>query len=293
MTTAPSLTPGTVFAGDYRVERHLAAGGMGAVYVVQQASTGKRRAMKVMHPTLAPDEKSRARFVEEARVGARIPSDHVVEVLAAGVEPNGVPWLVMELLDGTDLEGVVKERGALPPGEVLELMQQAAHALGAAHELGIIHRDLKPENLFLARSQRRNESSILKVLDFGIARMVEANQTAAAATSAIGSPLWMAPEQAEAGAKLRPATDVWALGLIAFYLLTGKSYWRAANHPQFNLSAILVEVMTHPIEPPSARASWVSRCRLASMRGSCGACSAIRWRASRTPGRPSTRSSPR
>ncbi|MBX3271451.1 MAG: AgmX/PglI C-terminal domain-containing protein [Sandaracinaceae bacterium] len=267
------LAPGTLFAGDFRVVRPLAEGGMGAVYVAEQLSTGKARALKIMHPALAPDATSRARFVEEARVGGKIASDHVVEVVGAGVDgPTGVPWLAMELLEGQDLGDVVRARGALPPAEVLELVRQLAHALGAAHRLGIVHRDLKPENLFVARSRRSAEGSVLKILDFGIARMVEGNQTAATVTSAIGSPLWMAPEQAQPGAKLRPATDVWALGLIVFHCLTGRSYWRAANHPTFNLSALLVEALTLPLDPASARAAelgahvppgfdaWFARC---------------------------------
>jgi len=270
MAAPVALSSGAVFAQDYRIERPLAEGGMGSVYVVEQLSTGKRRALKVMHPTLVPDDKSRARFVDEARVSARIDSDHVVEVLAAGVDgASGIPWLVMELLEGGDLDAYVRARGRLSPAETLELLEQAGHALGRAHALGIIHRDLKPENLFVSQSKRRRGGALLKILDFGIARMVEGNRTAATATSAIGSPLWMAPEQAQPGAKLRASTDVWALGLIAYFMLTGKPYWDAANHPEFNLSALLVEVMTHPIVPPSQRTgealppgfdAWFLRC---------------------------------
>jgi TonB family protein len=248
------LTPGTTFAGDYLIERPLAEGGMGAVYVATQISTGQPRALKVMQPQLVADEKSRARFLEEARIGSRIASEHVVSVVAAGVDASsGIPWLAMELLEGVDLDRYVRERGALPPAEALELLEQAAHALADAHAKGIIHRDLKPENLFVARARRRNAESTVKILDFGIARTIAESRVAATVTSAIGSPLWMAPEQAQAGAKLRPATDVWALGLITFYMLTGKQYWLVANHPEFNLSALLVEVMTLAIEPPSQR----------------------------------------
>lgn len=149
------LTPGQVFARDFKVERLLSQGGMGAVYVVRQQSTDKLRALKVMHPQLVPDEKSRQRFVGEARVGARIESEHVVEVLAAGVdEETGVPWLAMELLDGVDLGDLSRHRGPLAAGEVRDAFAQLGHALGTAHAQGIVHRDLKPENLFLARSRR-------------------------------------------------------------------------------------------------------------------------------------------
>src|SRR5580704_9061611 len=111
-----SVSVGNVFARDYRVERPLSEGGMGALYVVEQLSTGSRRALKLMHPQLVQDARLRQRFEQEARVGARIESDHVVQVLGAGVdEPSGLPFLVMELLNGQDLERAIAERGALPP----------------------------------------------------------------------------------------------------------------------------------------------------------------------------------
>ncbi len=255
MAFGNALRPGSTFAGDFVIERLLAEGGMGAVFVAEQRSTGKRRALKIMHALLVADPRSRVRFVEEARIGSRIESEHVVEVVAAGVdEPSGMPWLAMELLDGSDLRVLVTERGALPPHEVLDIMEQIGHALSLAHARGIVHRDLKPENLFLARSRRNDGGTMVKILDFGIARTLEASQEAATVTSTVGSPLWMAPEQADAGAKLSAATDVWALGLITFFLCTGRLYWRAANRETFSLPALFVEIMTDEIEPPSVRA---------------------------------------
>jgi serine/threonine protein kinase len=249
-----TLGPGDAFAGDFRIERTLGEGGMGAVYVAEQLSTGKKRALKVMHPQLAPDEKSRRRFTEEARIGSRIDSEHVVEVVAAGVDaPTGMPWLAMELLDGNDLSVIVQNRGALPPRAVAELFLQIGHALGNAHARGIVHRDLKPENLFLATSKRRGQSALVKILDFGIAQTIAESRTAAIVTTAIGSPTWMAPEQATPGAAIRASTDVYALGLIAFFLLTGRAFWMAANSEPFNVSALLVEIMIQPPPPASVR----------------------------------------
>ena len=117
------------------------------------------------------------------------------------------------------------------------------HALGGAHAQGIVHRDLKPENLFLARSRRVGQGSLIKVLDFGIA--------------AVGSPFWMAPEQSRPGDALLPATDVWALGLIAFHLLIGRSYWRTARLEDASISAVLTEILMEPLESASARATWL------------------------------------
>ncbi len=274
MEATPQLAVGTLVDGEYRVERALGSGGMGAVYVAEQVSTGKRRALKVMHPQLVTDPKSRLRFIEEARVGSRIASEHVVEVVGAGVDDaTGMPYLAMELLDGEDLGRRIDRQGPLPPAEVREVFLQLGHALGAAHAQGVIHRDLKPENVFLAEAQRRGGGLTVKVLDFGIAMRLEASRTAATSTSAIGSPLYMAPEQATPGAPLRPATDVWALGLIAFRALTGKDYWQSANLEPFTLQGLLAEVLIHPIDAPSVRAralgaappphgfdAWFARC---------------------------------
>jgi serine/threonine protein kinase len=148
------LREGAIFADQFRVVRPLARGGMGAVYVVEQLATRRERALKLMHPTLVSDERSLERFGREAQVSARIESDHVVEVIAAGVDrASGTPWLCMELLRGEDLAARLA-RGPLAPAETREIVRQLGHALGAAHRAGIVHRDLKPENLFLAVSRR-------------------------------------------------------------------------------------------------------------------------------------------
>ncbi|MEZ4408207.1 MAG: serine/threonine-protein kinase [Polyangiales bacterium] len=255
MSGMRSLSAGMVFAGDFVVQRALAEGGMGAVYVALQRSTGKERALKVMHPNLAASPASRERFVQEARVGSQIDSDHVVEVVGAGVDAEtGMPWLAMELLQGEELSKRL-ERGPLPVDEAREVFDQLCDALGKAHARGVVHRDLKPENVFIATARRRGVPFTLKILDFGIAKILKENQTAATVTTAIGSPLWMSPEQGDSNAKLRPATDVWALGLIAFAVLTGKVYWRQGNSETPSLQAILTEVMVMPLVPPSQRAA--------------------------------------
>ncbi|MBZ0121349.1 MAG: serine/threonine protein kinase, partial [Sandaracinaceae bacterium] len=233
MTEAAHLAPGTIVGGDYRIVRRIAVGGMGAVYEVEQLSTGRSRALKVMLPQLISDARSRERFVAEARISSRIQSQHVVEVIGAGVDAQlGVPWLAMELLRGETLDHLVQREGPLPLATVVELLGQLGHALSEGHDLGIVHRDLKPENLFLAESRTQGARHTLKILDFGIASMVASGREAATVTSALGTPFWMAPEQANAGHQLTPSADVWALGLIAYYMLTGKIYWRSANMPE-------------------------------------------------------------
>ncbi len=274
--SAPPVTlhAGSVFAGDFEVLRPLGEGGMGAVYVVRQRSTGVERALKVMHPQLVNDDKLRQRFLQEAKIGAQIESDHVVAVVGAGVDGDkGVPWIAMELLKGETLSSAVRRRGPRSAAEVREIYGQLCHALGAAHALGVVHRDLKPENVFLAVPRREGVPFVVKVLDFGIAKLVAEAKTQAQ-TGAIGTPLWMAPEQTEIGRNISPATDVWSLGLLAFWLLTGRSYWRAGAEDDASPMALLREVCFEPLAFASARAhelgwegtlpvgfdAWFARC---------------------------------
>ena len=248
------LSPGSVFADQFEVVRPLAKGGMGAVYVVKQLGTGRERALKLMHPMLVSDERSLERFEREAKVGSVIESDHVVEVIAAGVErASGTPWLCMELLRGETLADRIERQGALGRGEAIEALAQLSHALSAAHAAGIVHRDLKPENVFLAVPRREGIAFTLKVLDFGVAALVK-EAAGAKTTQGVGSPMWMAPEQTDAG-KVTRATDVWAIGLIAYYLLTGRIYWRSPSREGASLTALLVEIMVEPLSPPSERAT--------------------------------------
>jgi serine/threonine-protein kinase len=252
MAGLAGLEAGTVFAGDFRIVRPLKQGGMGYIYEVEQQSTGYLRALKLMNPALVTNDRMKQRFAQEARLGSKIDSDHVVQVVAAGVdEPTGVPWLAMELLQGRDLASYLRKRGTLSWGEVDEVFGQMCHALGAAHAVGVVHRDLKPENVFLAAPRREGVPFMVKVLDFGLAKLV--SETSASKTEALGTPFWMAPEQTVESSEITPATDVWALGLIAFRLMTGKHYWRSGNGP-LNAHKLLGEIRTDPIEPASDRA---------------------------------------
>ncbi|MBI4956622.1 MAG: SUMF1/EgtB/PvdO family nonheme iron enzyme [Myxococcales bacterium] len=258
MAGPDGLAPGTLIAGEYRILRRLAAGGMGAVYVAEQVSTGALRALKVVLPELVTDAQMRRRFEREARVGARIESEHVVEVLAAGVdEPSGLPYLVMELLDGEDLEAYVTRGGPLGCAETRAVLAQLCHAVGAAHRSGIVHRDLKLENVFRAVPRGKSGEFRIKVLDFGIAKLLtEVQQTAARTQRPLGTPLYMAPEQAnpKLGA-VGPAADVWALGLIAFRLLTGKHFWLAAYDPEGSLGMLVAETCYEALPRASERAT--------------------------------------
>jgi eukaryotic-like serine/threonine-protein kinase len=226
---------------------------MGAVYVAEQLSTNKERALKLMRPELVANADMRRRFEQEAKVSARIASDHVVEIVGAGVdEKTGAPWLAMELLAGEGLDVRVERDGALDPETVRAMFEQLCHALAAAHALRIVHRDLKPENIFLAVARRPGGVPFtVKILDFGIAKTVADAESNVTAT--IGTPLWMAPEQTQRGAAITPAADVWPLGLVAFRLLTGRLYWRSAYDEAKSTGMLLREVLIEPLVPASER----------------------------------------
>ena len=252
---AKTLAPGTVLGGEYEVVRLLASGGMGAVYVAQQRSTQKLRALKTMLPRFVSDPGMRARFAREATAGAHIESDHVVEVLAAGIDDAlGIPWIAMELLAGDDLAKTVAERGPLPLAAATELLRQLGHALAAAHRGGVVHRDLKPENIFLAKPRREGEPFTVKVLDFGIAKLLHGSSPMKT-TSALGSPVWMSPEQTDAELPKTPATDVWSAALITFWILTGRYYWLVAEDPKAPMPLLLRELLVDALPPASVRAA--------------------------------------
>jgi hypothetical protein len=247
------LSPGALFAGDFEIVAPLGEGGMGAVYVARQRSTGAERALKLMHPDLVRSPSLREKFEQEARIGARIESDHVASVLSAGVDPvSGAPWIAMELLRGETLAFRLERGGPMPWAELVRVYGQMGHALQAAHRLGIVHRDLKPENVFLAAPRVAGVDMMVKVLDFGIAKVVAESQTTM--TGAIGTPAYMAPEQYQ-GRGIGPETDVWALGLMAFHLLTGRSYWRNAGGNTSGPASLMFEACSEPLVAASVRAA--------------------------------------
>jgi serine/threonine-protein kinase len=245
------LQDGSIFAGRFRVVGRIAVGGMGVVYEVVHLDTERRRALKVMHPHVLHSDELRERFKLEAKVAARIRSEFVVDVVDASVdEATGVPYLVMELLQGEELGKRLKRVGRLSPSEVVMYLGQTARALDRSHRAAIVHRDLKPANLFVA--EREEGPPIIKVLDFGIAKLV-ADSASAAATQSIGTPLYMAPEQFSGTAGVSAATDIFALGMVAYTLLVGAPYW-AEEHAAASSFTLLAAAMVGPKEAASARA---------------------------------------
>jgi serine/threonine-protein kinase len=239
-----------VIGGKYRPTRLIAKGGMGAVYEVVHANTGERLALKLMLARSLLTPELVERFRREARITSAIKDEHVVRVLDADVarEIDDVPFLVMELLEGRDFERVCLERKPTV-AEVVDWMRQLARALDKAHQAGIVHRDLKPENLFLA--EREGSAPIVKILDFGVAKIASEGEGQATATGQIlGTPRYMAPEQAVDAKQISSAADRFALGLIAFRLLCGRHYFSGDNWVR-----LLRAVARGPQERPTALGS--------------------------------------
>ncbi|HEU4412045.1 MAG TPA: serine/threonine-protein kinase [Polyangiaceae bacterium] len=237
-----------VIGGRYRPIRLIGRGGMGSVYLVHHVHTDEAWALKVLMTSGPVRDDLVMRFKREARALARIRSDHVVRVIDADTAPelNDAPYYVMEFLEGVDLESVTA--GAPQPARlVVEWLRQAARGLERAHGAGIVHRDLKPENLFLTRYE--DNTPLIKVLDFGIAKVIGEGASKTQTGAVLGTPLYMSYEQANGdAAAIGPATDIWALGMIAYRLLTGQNYWGGEA-----ISRVLAEIIYVPVSAPSSR----------------------------------------
>jgi eukaryotic-like serine/threonine-protein kinase len=221
---------GTVLDGKYRLESVLGGGGMGIVVAAHHEQLGRRVALKFLLPSYAVREEAAVRFAREARAAARIQSEHVVRVLDVCETRGGVPYMVMEYLEGEDLAALVERVGPLPIHDAVDYLLQACEALAEAHAAGIVHRDLKPANLFLAR--RVDGSSIVKVCDFGIAKATLDVANLTQTHAFVGSPVYSAPEQLLSAGAVDVRADVWALGVILYEFLTGAMPFTAQTIPE-------------------------------------------------------------
>ncbi|MBK6697366.1 MAG: serine/threonine protein kinase [Myxococcales bacterium] len=253
---------GEVLAGKYRVERVLGEGGMGIVVAATHLQLEQRVALKFLLEEALASEEIVHRFRREARAAARIKTEHVARVIDVGELASGAPFMVMEYLEGKDLEDIVNERGPLPVSEAVSYVMQALEAVAEAHAAGIVHRDLKPANLFLAR--RPDKTAIVKVLDFGISKSLDPTTGALTSTSSIlGSPHYMSPEQLSSSKRVDQRTDIWALGTILYQLLTARLAYPGDSMPQ-----IVAAILQNDPEPlskvrrdvPEALARAVHRC---------------------------------
>ncbi len=244
-----SFPPGAEFAGRFRVRTLLGRGSMGTVYEAERLADGVAVALKLSSLT-GGDGRARRRFAREAEAATKIASSHVARALASGEDPtSGCAWIAFELARGPTLDVYLRDHPSLSSLEAARLLEQLGDALAAAHRAGLVHRDLKPENL---RVEERDGEPHLMVLDFGIAKEFQGLEVSATAPG-LGTPLWVAPEQSREGYTAAPSADVWAFGLVAFFVLTGKLYWLHAADAS-SLADLALELLKSPIEPPSERA---------------------------------------
>ena len=215
---APAELLGHALAGRFQIVEKLGSGGMGTVYRAQHIRLGRPCAVKVLNTVRAHDHDAIAHFEREASNASRISHPNVVAVYDFGETEDGLLFLAMEYVEGEPLSALGAREGALPPRRAADIVRQIANGLSAAHELGIVHRDLKPDNVMVGRN--RDGSDCVKVVDFGIAKSVLSRSQSLTATGMIiGTPQYMSPEQLS-GEQADARTDVYALGLIAYWLLT-------------------------------------------------------------------------
>jgi serine/threonine-protein kinase len=269
-----SVTP------NVRLLRPRGEGGMGAVWVAEHLTLGTEVAVKFLHGEYAEDSNARARFSQEAAASSRVKSAHVVKVHDHGITDTNVPFIVMELLEGTDLSKRIRAEKTIPCGELLAIVSQLCKALARAHESGVIHRDIKPENVFLSSE---GGEVFVKLLDFGIAKtevtMLRTADTrrSTLAGQSLGTPYYMSPEQFRSAKQIDLRSDLWSVGVLVYEALTGVLPFVADT-----VSALAIVVNEGAAVPPSkinpalpaaidawfakACAPWPPRCAPRSVR---------------------------
>ncbi len=247
-----------MIAGKYRVDHVLGAGGMGVVVGATHVGLGSRVALKFLLAEMTKYPAIVERFVREARASAQLQTENVCRVMDVGATDDGIPYIVMELLQGHDLASVIKHSGPTPPPLVADWMLQVCQALAEAHALGIVHRDLKPGNLFL--TQKSNGKQVVKVLDFGIAKAPTTDFNLTQTSSVMGSPGYMSPEQLKSSKAADPRSDIWSLGIVMYELLSARKPFGGET-----ITELALKVVTEPHPPlpnvlPKQICDVVQRC---------------------------------
>ncbi len=232
---------GRILAGSYRITRLLAQGGMGRLYEAEHTRLPRRLAVKVIHDVYADNGDAVARFEREARAAALVDSDNVVSVVDVTRTEDDRPCIVYERLEGEDLQQRIAREGALPLADAVEIARQMARGLAAAHGAGIVHRDLKPSNVFLAA--RPGARLSVKLLDFGVAKLLGAPELTRTG-AVVGTPAYMAPEQARGAEDIDGRADVYGLGAVLYKMLTGHAPFEAKD-----ATASLTRLLSGPPRP--------------------------------------------
>ncbi len=245
----------TLLGGKYRINRLIGEGGMGAVYEATHVGTGRRVAVKVINTSEVKQSKEVvARFHREARATGSIDSRHIAMVLDVGDDPNGALFMVMEYLHGEDLQDLLQRLGPLPTDLALRIAAQCCLGLQKAHEAGVVHRDIKPANIFIAH---RDGEVIVKILDFGVAKVRADqinNRDLTRTGSLLGTPYYVAPEQAKGLRDVDHRADIWSLGVVLYTMLTG----RPPHQHLDTFGALIIAICTELPKPVQHLAPWVT-----------------------------------
>jgi serine/threonine-protein kinase len=234
---------GEIVGGKYRLVRFLAGGGMGVVYEAQHAVVRRRFAVKFLRRDFSERREILMRFQREAEAAGALENEHVTAAVDFGIAADGSPYIVMEFLVGESLEALLARERRLSVARAADLVLQACRGIAAAHAAGIVHRDLKPHNLYLCR--RQDGTDLVKVLDFGIAKLEAFDDGLATRTGLVlGTPAYMSPEQARGDKIIDARADVYGLGAILYQLLSGEK-----PHPGASPNAILHHIATQPPVP--------------------------------------------
>ncbi|HEX3697166.1 MAG TPA: protein kinase [Polyangia bacterium] len=217
----PSLNPGTLLAETYKIVRLIGTGGMGEVYEASHTRLTGRYAVKVLHHHWAGDPRAIVRFGREAQITSGLRHPNIVAIIDFDYTPAGAPYLVMEFIDGVELAAVIAAEAPLQPARVVRIVDQIASALTAVHARNIVHRDLKPQNIFLVPGERPGDERV-KLVDFGISKVRAASVALTGERAVLGTPQYMAPEQAQAAGEVDGRADQFALAAIVYEMLTGR-----------------------------------------------------------------------
>ena len=248
-----SIREGEVLGGKYRLEKEIGRGAMGTVWSAVHLTLGQRVAIKLISAEHAQSPEARQRFSREAKAAARLRSRYVVQVYDDGETPAGTPYIVLEYLDGETLEQRLERERDIPLNDAVRITRHVARALSRAHAQGIVHRDLKPGNVFLTRSEDDEFGWLAKVLDFGIAKLVEHGVASTTKTGTLlGTPLFMSPEQVRGASSVDSRSDLYSLGLLFYNMMTGNF---AFNGDSF--ADVLVAICTGPLPDLRASAPWI------------------------------------
>lgn len=236
---------GATLMGAYRVDRRVAEGGMGVVYAGEQLRLGRTVAIKVLREPLTKNSEALARFKLEAELIARLGHPHIVQIIDIGATPDGTPFIVMEYLHGETLLDRLMRDGSVPLPACARIVERLASALSATHRAGVVHRDIKPENVFLVKTP--SDADFVKLLDFGIGKIVASGKSRITEDAvALGTPEYMAPEQATARSSVDHRADQYSLAAVTFAMLTGRPPFAAAA-PQ----DVIAQLLSDEVPPPS------------------------------------------